>query len=88
MKDILILLMEIRMPLEYFLNVYCDRCGFSFQTNSYQGVIDIVREHLLEAENKCKVENMKISLRTSDKGDLNSLLFCGPELNIIDSFVM
>ena len=71
------------MPLEDFLDVYCDRCGSNFQSSSYQGVIDIVREHLLNRLNKCKVENMKIRSRT-DKGDLNSLS-SSPRLNIIHS---
>ena len=73
------------MPLEDFLDVYCDRCGSNFQSNSYQGVIDIVREHLLHGVNKCKVENMKISSIT-EKGDLNSLS-SSPRLNIINSVV-
>ena len=77
--------MEIKMPLEDFLNVYCDRCGSNFQSNSYHGVIDIVREHLLSGLNICKVENMKISART-DKGDLNSLS-SNSRLNIINSVV-
>ena len=77
--------MEIKMPLEDFLDVYCDRCGSNFQSNSYQGVIDIVREHLLRGLNICKVENMKISSRT-DKGDLNPLS-SSPRLNIINSVV-
>ena len=77
--------MEIKMPLEDFLDVYCDRCGSNFQSNSYHGVIDIVREHLLRGLNICKVENMKISSRT-DKEDLNSLS-SSPRLNIINSVV-
>ena len=59
------------MPFEDFLDVYCDRCGANFQSNSYHGVIDIVREHLLHGLNICKVENMKISSRT-DKRDPTS----------------
>jgi hypothetical protein len=77
--------MEIKMPLEDFLNVYCDRCGSNFQSNSYHGVIDIIREHLLSRLNICKVENMKISSRT-DKEDLNSLS-SSPRLTIINSVV-
>jgi hypothetical protein len=77
--------MEIKMPLEDFLDVYCDRCGANFQSTSYHGVIDIVREHLLRGLNICRVENMKISSRT-DKGDLNSLS-SSPRLNIINSVV-
>ena len=77
--------MEIKMALEDFLDVYCDRCGANFQSNSYHGVIDIVREHLLSGLNICKVENMKISSRT-DKEDLNSLS-SSPRLNIINSVV-
>jgi len=55
------------MPLEDFLDVYCDRCGSNFQSNSYHGVIDIIREHLLSGLNICKVENMKISSRTENR---------------------
>ena len=73
------------MPLEDFLDVYCDRCGFTFQSNSYQGVIDIVREHLLHGVNKCEVENMKINSRI-DKRDLNSLS-SSPRLSIINSII-
>jgi len=73
------------MPLEDFLNVYCDRCGSNFQSNSYHGVMDIVREHLLRGLNICKVENIKISSRT-DKEDLNSLS-SNSRLNIINSVV-
>ena len=77
--------MEIKMPLEDFLDVYCDRCGSNFQSNSYHGVMDIVREHLLRGLNICKVENIKISSRT-DKEDLNSLS-SNSRLNIINSVV-
>ena len=77
--------MEIKTPLEDFLDVYCDRCGSNFQSTSYHGVIDIVREHLLRGLNICKVENMKISSRT-DKEDLNSLS-SSPRLTIINSVV-
>jgi hypothetical protein len=63
---------KCRISREYFLDIYCDNCGSIFQTNSYQSVIDIVREHLHQALNTCKVENMKISLRTSDKSDPTS----------------
>lgn len=73
------------MPLEDFLDVYCDRCGSNFQSNSYHGVMDIVREHLLRGLNICKVENIKISSRT-DKEDLNSLS-SNSRLNIINSVV-
>jgi hypothetical protein len=73
------------MPLEDFLDVYCDRCGANFQSDSYHGVLDIVREHLLRGLNICKVENMKISSRT-DRRDLNSLS-SSPRLNIINSVV-
>jgi hypothetical protein len=60
------------MLLDYFLDVCCDMCGSRFQSSSYQGVIDIIREHLREVDNKCRVENMKISPRTSDKRDPTS----------------
>ena len=55
------------MPFEYFLDVCCDSCSSNFQSNSYQGVIDIVRGHLHQAFNICKVENMKITLRTKER---------------------
>ena len=60
------------MLLDYFLDICCDMCGSRFQSSSYQGVIDIIREHLREVDNKCRVENMKISPRTSDKRDRTS----------------
>jgi hypothetical protein len=73
------------MPFEDFLDVYCDRCGSNFQSTSYHGVIDIVREHLLRGLNICKVENMKISSKTENR-DLNSLS-SSPRLTIINSVV-
>jgi hypothetical protein len=76
-------LRESKLPLEYFLNIYCDRCGSNLQSNSYQGVIDIVREHLNQTNSICKVENTKISLRT-DKRDPASLSY-NCRLNIIES---
>jgi hypothetical protein len=50
------------MSFEYFLDAWCDSCCSNFQSNSYQGIIDIVRWHLHQTFNICKVENMKISL--------------------------
>ena len=53
------------MSSECFLDVCCDSCSSNFQSNSYQGVI--VREHLRHTFNICKVENIKISLRTDER---------------------